>query len=206
MTNEEIKRIVEALLFVSDKPLLPEDIGKALGNADTKIIRDAAMELKNEYEKEERSFRMTQLAGGFQILTQGAYAPWLKKFFQIRQGEHRLSSPAMETLAIIAYKQPITRAEIELIRGVNVDGVLDTLSERGLVRIAGRKDTVGRPIVYGTTKQFLQAMGLNSLSDLPKLKEFTEEDIKGEIENVERINEVAQDSGQSGQPDSPASQ
>jgi len=196
MTNEEIKRIAEAILFVNDKPIKVDDIKGVLGEADMKDIASAISELKLEYERENRSFRIFEVAGGFQIATDPSYAEWLKKFYRTTQAQ-RLSSPALETLAIIAYKQPATRAEMELIRGVNVDGVLNTLLERGLIRIAGRKDAAGRPIIYGTTKEFLQTFGLNTLLDLPRLKEIRDE---------QEIGGAAQESGQAGSGDNQAPQ
>ena len=136
-------------------------------------VREVLDELEREYREGERSFGIRQVAGGFQIYTNPAYADWIKKLFGPRR-EAKLSVPALETLAIIAYRQPITRTEIEFIRGVNAEGVLSTLLERGLIRTMGRKDVVGRPIIYGTTRYFLKNFGLNSLDELPNWERFIE--------------------------------
>jgi len=145
----------------------------------THKIKNIILELAKEYEDTQRSFSIKEIAGGFQIVTDPTLAPWLKKLYKT-SGSDRLTGPSLETLAIVAYKQPATKPEIETIRGVNVDGVLKTLIEKNLVRIAGRKETVGRPILYGTTQEFLQYFGLNSLEELPRLEEFhiTESDIE----------------------------
>ncbi len=170
------KRIIEALLFASEKPLTIEQVREVLAELDPRDIRALALELKAEYENLGRSFKIYEVAGGFQMATEPTYADILKKFYKVRFRD-RMSRPALETLAIIAYRQPITRADIEDIRGVNVDGVIKTLLERSLIRIIGRRDAPGRPIIYGTTKEFLERFGLNSLSELPRLSEFTEADI-----------------------------
>ena len=177
MTDNEQKRIIEAILFVSDKPITIEQVKDVLEGADGREIRRLIYELKEEYEKEERSFQVTEVAGGFQVVTHSTYSPWLKKLYKNRK-KNRLSRAALETLAIIAYRQPIIRAEVEAVRGVNAEGVLATLLEKGLAKITGRRETVGRPFVYGTTREFLEYFGLNSLKELPQLKEFKEEDVK----------------------------
>lgn len=199
MTRDEAKKIVEALLFVSQEPLSLDKIAEILEGFDKKLIKSIIDELKEDYQKTNRSFSIVEVGGGLQILTDPFYAPWVKKIFG-KDKKHRLTTPSLETLAIIAYRQPITRAEIEGIRGVNIEGVLETLLERDLIRIAGRKEVIGRPFIYGTTRNFLTYFGLNSLEDLPKLREFTESDIqlgrdeliKKESENIneERIKEV----------------
>jgi segregation and condensation protein B len=169
--NTEIKNIVEALLFVADKPLSLEQI-KAVLESDKPEIRSNIEQLKREYEQK-HSFRIREVAGGYQIVTDPVYAVWLRKFFQGgRKG--RLSKAALETLAIISYKQPITKPQIAQIRGVDVDGVIRNLLEKGLVKIAGRKDVIGKPLIYATTKRFLEYFGLNSLEELPDLDEFSE--------------------------------
>ena len=179
MDKAQIKNIIEAMLFVSDKPLFLHEIKNVLEGPDTNEIRDVINELMKDYESLQRGLRIKEIAGGFQIVTDPVFAPWLKKLYKTA-GADRLSGPGLETLAIIAYKQPVSKPEIEAIRGVNVDGVLKTLVEKNLVRILGRRDTVGRPIIYGTTQEFLQYFGLNSLDELPKLEEFhfTENDIE----------------------------
>lgn len=176
MDKAEAKRIIEVLLFASEKPMAIEQFKEILTDLDSRDIRALALELKSEYENLGRTFKIYEVAGGFQMATEPAYAEILKKFYKAKFKD-KLTRPSLETLAIIAYRQPITRADIEDIRGVNVDGVVKTLLERQLIRIVGRKDAPGRPIIYGTTKEFLDRFGLNSLSELPKLSEFTSGDI-----------------------------
>ncbi len=179
MEKEQVKHIIEAMLFVSDKPLFVNEIKGVLEDADVRQVKDTLAELAKEYEDTNRAFRIKEMAGGYQIVTNTALASWLKKLYKT-SGADRLTGPSLETLAIVAYKQPASKPEIEAIRGVNVDGVLKTLVEKSLVRIVGRRETVGRPILYGTTSEFLQYFGLNSLEELPKLEEFniTEKDIE----------------------------
>lgn len=179
MERAQIKNIIEAMLFVSDKPLFLSEIKSVLEGPEAKEIKDVIAELTSEFETHGRALRIKEIAGGYQIVTDTVFAPWLKKLYKTA-GADRLSGPSLETLAIIAYKQPATKPEIEAIRGVNVDGVLKTLIEKNLVKIMGRRETVGRPIIYGTTQEFLQYFGLNSLDELPKLEEFnfTEKDIE----------------------------
>lgn len=170
MEREEVKRIIEAMLFATDKPLSTDQAKEVLGDVETEIIKSSISELEAEYESEKRSFRIIEVAGGFQMSTDSQYAPWLKKLYK-QDKPDKLSAPALETLAIVAYRQPVTRTDIEFIRGVNVDGMVKSLLERGLIKIRGRKDSIGRPFVYGTTREFLECFGLNSLEDLPKLSE-----------------------------------
>ena len=179
MDKEQVKHIIEAMLFVSDKPLFVNEIKGVLEDVDARQVKDTLVELAKEYEDINRAFRIKEIAGGYQIVTNTTLAPWLKKLYKT-SGADRLTGPSLETLAIVAYKHPATKPEIEAIRGVNVDGVLKTLIEKSLVKIVGRRETVGRPILYGTTSEFLQYFGLNSLEELPKLEEFniTEKDIE----------------------------
>ncbi len=167
--RQKFKNIIEALLFVSDKPISIDTIKEVVG-IERPEIRSLIEELKQEYVSN-HSFRLREVAGGYQLVTDSEYAYWLRKLFHGGRKE-RLSRPALETLAIIAYKQPITKPEIEHIRGVAVDGVVRTLLEKGLIRIAGRKNVVGRPLLYTTTKRFLEYFGLNSLDELPPLDEL----------------------------------
>jgi segregation and condensation protein B len=171
MSLDNLKSAIEALLFASECPLTIEQLRQALDNLDADTIRKALEELKSEYELENRGIRLSEVAGGFRLVTATTFATFLKKLFKERYTE-RLSKPALETLAIIAYKQPLTRSEIESLRAVNVDGVMKNLLDKGLVRITGRKKAPGRPIVYGTTRLFLERFGLKSLEDLPKLETF----------------------------------
>ncbi len=166
------KSVIEALLLASEKPLPLGQISSVLDNLDTDETRKLIEELRSEFEQAGRGIRIKEIAGGFQMSTAAEFAPFLKKLFKGRHLE-RLSKPALETLAIIAYKQPLTRSEIELLRNVNVDGVMKSLLEKNLIRISGRKKAPGRPCVYGTTRQFLEHFGLNSLVDLPKIEEFS---------------------------------
>lgn len=194
MDNTELKKIIEAMLFVSEKPLFLNEIKGVLDDTNVNQIKELIAELSKEYTELNRAFRIVEIAGGYQILTDPQYDVWLKKLYKTA-GSDRLSGPSLETLAIIAYKQPVSKPEIESIRGVNVDGVLKTLMEKALIKVMGRKDTVGRPIIYGITQEFLQYFGLNSLEELPRLEEFQfgEDDIelpehfKKEEEKVEQI-------------------
>jgi segregation and condensation protein B len=165
------KSIIECLLFVSSKPILVKKIKEILEELDEATIRKLITELQIEYETTGRPFSIIEIAEGFQIVTKPQFAPWIKKLYKSKVAS-RLSKSALETLAIISYKQPITRLEIESIRGVNSEGVLQTLLERGLIAIKGRKECIGRPLLYGTTQEFLRYFGLKSLGDLPKVEEI----------------------------------
>ncbi|MBL7081675.1 MAG: SMC-Scp complex subunit ScpB [Candidatus Omnitrophica bacterium] len=162
--------VIEALLFVSEKPLFIEQIRCVLNDLDSTGIRMILEDLKAEYLNSNRAMRIIEIAGGFQMVTASQLSAYLKKFYQ--KTPERLSRPTLETLSIIAYKQPITRMEIENIRGVDVSGIMKSLINRGLLRIAGRKKVPGRPFVYATTRQFLEYFGLRSLDGLPKMEEF----------------------------------
>ena len=175
MEREETKKIIEALLFVSDKPISIDTLKDVLRDIESTDIRAVIEELNDEYANSGRSFAIKEIAGGFQMLTDPVYSRWISALY--KRPPDRLTGPSLETLAIIAYRQPITRSDIEAIRGVNVDGVLRTLEERGLIKSRGRVDGPGRPILYGTTSEFLQHFGLKSLEELPKLKEFQESDL-----------------------------
>src|SRR3989338_170589 len=189
MTNEEAKKIIEVILFVSDKPLTIEAMKDVLADVEPDVIRGLIEELNREYAASGRSFAIQEIAGGFQMLTDPLYGKWISKLY--KRLPERLSGPALQTLAIIAYRQPLTRSEIEAIRGVNVDGVLHTLEERGLIRTRGRKDAIGRPILYGTTNEFLQYFGLKSIEELPTLKEFKEADLDF-VKNEEKRHEIGE--------------
>ena len=175
MDREEAKRIVEALLFVTDKPVSIDTLKDVVKGIEPTDIREIVEGLNGEYASSSRSFSIKEIAGGFQMLTDPIYSKWISVMY--KKGPDRLTGPSLETLAIIAYKQPLTRNDIEAIRGVNVDGVLRTLEERSLIRSRGRLEAPGRPILYGTTTEFLQHFGLKSLEELPKLKEFKESDL-----------------------------
>lgn len=185
MERSELKKILEVLIFVSDKPL-SVDILKTVLEEDAKSIKDVIGELKEYYGGADKGFNLVEIAGGYQFVTDPKYAPWLKKLYKSKIG--KLSMPSLETLAILAYKQPLTRAEVEAIRGVNVDGIMKNLLDKGLVRVCGRKDTPGRPFTYGTTNDFLEYFGLGSLGDLPMQDEFRKEKLgltdDGRKENI----------------------
>jgi segregation and condensation protein B len=172
MSYDNTKAVIEALLFVSEKPLTIEQIKSVLDNLDTAQINKILEELKAEYENSNRGVRIAQVAGGFQMVTPPNLATFLKKLYKQRNAD-RVSKPGLETLAIIAYKQPITRHEIESIRNVNIDGVIKSLLDRDLIRVTGRKKAPGRPKVYGTTRQFLEYFGLKSLEELPKTEDLS---------------------------------
>ncbi|MFS8638344.1 MAG: SMC-Scp complex subunit ScpB, partial [Gemmatimonadota bacterium] len=164
-------QIVEALLFASDAPLTAADIAAADDSLDEGTVEAAIHELRQSYEREGRAFQIYELAGGFQILTRPEFAPYLERFDTVVHTA-RLSPAALEVLAIIAYRQPIGRAEIEEIRGVGSAGVLRTLQERELITPVGRGDGLGRPVLYGTTTRFLEHFGFRSLEDLPRPEEL----------------------------------
>ena len=170
-TQEYIQGIVESLVFISEKPVNLEQMKESIDIVGIGIpeIRRSIEQLKQEYEEKKRGMVIVEIAGGYQMLSSPDYASYVRTFLKTHVKE-RLSKPSLETLAIIAYKQPISRAEVEFIRGVNSDGVITHLLDKELVKIVGRKEIPGRPYIYGTTKQFLEYFGLKSLEDLPKLE------------------------------------
>ena len=184
----ELKFILESLLFSAQKPLSPAELREVFANAAEQEDADATVkslkkvkegelnaaleQLVKEHEAAGRSYRLACVAGSWQFVTQPDYAPWLKALVGVKARPSRLTQPSLETLAIIAYRQPLTRAEIEQIRGVSVDGVMQTLLERGLVEATGRAEVVGRPSLYGTTPLFLEYFGLASLDGLPAADEL----------------------------------
>ncbi|OGV98997.1 MAG: SMC-Scp complex subunit ScpB [Nitrospinae bacterium RIFCSPLOWO2_02_FULL_39_110] len=171
------KSVIENILFIADRPLSLEKIGEVFGGEIDRITLKRIMdELKTEYQ--DGNIQFVEIAEGYQLCTRPEYSEWIKKFYTIDRGS-RLSRPSLETLSIIAYRQPITRTEIEEIRGVDSGGVIRTLLEKSLIRNMGRKKVPGRPMMYGTARKFLEYFGLKNLSDLPTLEEFKEEDLKG---------------------------
>jgi segregation and condensation protein B len=172
MERADLKSIVESLLFVADGPLTLQRLGEAVEGSSRDEIRTVLQELQAELDRERRGVRLVEIAGGYQLRTPKVNADWVKKLLGGRPP--RMSRATLETLAIIAYRQPITRAEIEAIRGVDVDGVVGTLLERNLIRAVARKDVPGRPFLYGTTPEFLQLFNLKDLTHLPTLKEMEE--------------------------------
>jgi segregation and condensation protein B len=169
---DNIKHIIESLLFVAEEPLTVDRLKRILTQAETADIRSAAAELATEYEQRGGGFYLDEVAGGYQIRTRPEYTEWIKKLIQPKP--LRLSKPALETLVIIAYKQPIIRSDVEHVRGVDCGGVLRVLLERKLIRVLGRKEIAGRPLIYATTKRFLEVFDLKSLKDLPTPKEIEE--------------------------------
>ncbi len=165
------KRIVEALLFATAKPLTVADIRKIIAGTNAKELEGFVSELREEYNCEGRSFEVIEIAGGYQIVTRREYASWLARL-ELQKRLRQASRSALETLAILAYKQPVTRAEIEELRGVDVSAVISTLLERGFIKIVGKKEVAGRPFLYGTTEKFLEHFGLNALTDLPSIGEI----------------------------------
>lgn len=169
----ELKAILEAVLFVSPEPMPVARLMSILGTVSKVEVVQALGLLTHDLAQDGRGIQLVQVAGGYRLVTKQEYGPWLKRMEKAKAAQ-KLSRSALESLAIIAYKQPLVRSEIEEIRGVETSGVLRTLCERKLVRIVGRKDVPGRPIMYGTTKFFLEHFGLQDLSQLPPLREFKE--------------------------------
>lgn len=171
MSDEKLKSILEAILFAASEPITLEQFQSALPQIGKHAIRKGLTELYDDYEEMARSFRLVEIANGYQISSRPEYSEWIEKFYT-RQVRVTLSPSALETLAIVAYKQPITRSDVATIRGVNSDSVLNSLLEKGLVRITGRKD--GRALLFSTTDDFLQQFGLKDASELPSLDEIDE--------------------------------
>ena len=168
----ELKAILEALIFASPDPLTPKAMFKLLDTEPKEDVEAALAELKQEYERP-GGLQLVEVAGGYQIVTRSDLHEWVRRLFHERTTQ-KLTVQALETLAVIAYRQPMTAAEITEVRGVNTSGVLNTLLERHLIKIVGRKPVVGRPFMYATTKEFLIRFGLNDLTDLPKVEDMAE--------------------------------
>jgi segregation and condensation protein B len=182
MEQEPKRQIIEALIFASDEPLSGRQISDILastedGGPKLRVKEDevlgAIRELNAEYVRQNRSFRVIQVAGGYQFATMPDYASWLGRMVK-EKAKRKLTQATLETMSVIAYKQPVTKPEVEAIRGVNADYAIQKLMERGLVTIVGRAATAGRPLLYGTTSDFLRHFGLNDLSELPKPREIDE--------------------------------
>ena len=169
----ELAAVLEALLFVSSEPVPLSRLVTAVGAVSKAEVEEALKRLDRDLSEESRGIQLVKLAGGYRLVTKAEFSPWLKRLDKAKAAQ-KLSRSALESLAIIAYKQPLVRGEIEEIRGVETSGVLRTLLERKLVRIVGRKEVPGRPIMYGTTKFFLEHFGLQDISQLPPLREFKE--------------------------------
>jgi segregation and condensation protein B len=170
--SAELKAILEALIFASPEPLAPKAMFKLLDTEPKEDVQAALAELKQDYARP-GGLQLVEVAGGYQIVTRPELHDWVRKLFHERSTQ-RLTMQALETLAVIAYKQPVTAVEVTEIRGVNTAGVLNTLLERGLIKIVGRKQVVGRPFLYATTREFLIRFGLNDLNDLPKVEDMAE--------------------------------
>lgn len=170
-SRAEMKRLLEAILFAADKPVPAATLAQILSGSPEAEVREALAEMSREYEEMGRSFVLKEVGGGYLLFTHPAYEPWVRKLFRGRL-TLRLSKSALESLAIIAYRQPVTKQDIETIRGVNADGVLNTLLDRKLIRVVGRKEGMGRALLYGTSNEFLIYMGLNDLGELPQMEEM----------------------------------
>jgi len=164
-------QIVEGVLFASDAPLKAEEIARADESLDEDRVEEAILELRTLYDETERAFQVVELGEGYQILTRSEFAPYLERFDTVPRPS-RLSGPALETLAIIAYRQPLGRIEMEFIRGVGSTGVIRTLQDRDLIDVVGRAEGLGRPLLYGTTQRFLEHFGFSSLDELPRPEEL----------------------------------
>ncbi|WP_347275432.1 SMC-Scp complex subunit ScpB [Candidatus Kuenenia sp.] len=168
---EEIKPIVEALLFSAEEPLSSKKICNIIDDVDSALIKEAIDLLQNEYNQQGRAFQIEEIAGGFQLYTLPEYHEWISKLRK-KSSETKLSQASLETLAIIAYKQPVLRADVESIRGVQSGQIIRLLMEKDLVKVVGRDESLGHPLLYGTTKKFLEHFGLKNIKDLPKAEEL----------------------------------
>lgn len=187
--KSKIENIVEALLFASDTPLTLNKLKELLEVDSIKEIREGIQSLQKHYDDTASALTLIEVAGGFQIVSREGFSSYVQKLYKGRQAS-RLTQRGLETLAIIAYQQPITKHEIENIRGVNVDGVVKTLLERNLITIEGRQKAPGNPLLYGTTKYFLEYFGLKSIEALPKLKEI-DELLREDDKFLESLDQVA---------------
>lgn len=201
MMEQDIARYksgIEALLFVSDKPITVDQFRQVFAELKPSDIVDVIKSIQDDYVNRQAGMMVVEIAGGWQMLSDSHAAGYIREFYKTKTKE-KLSRPALETLAIIAYKQPAGRAEVEVIRGVNSDGTVAHLLNKGLIKIVGRKEVPGRPFLYGTTKEFLDYFGLKGLEDLPKIEEFTQLGVDApnvdasakEVEQAEAMVEVA---------------
>ncbi len=192
MEDAELKKVLETLLFITDAPLPVSRLAQLCETKNTERVAAALTELKASFDAEGRTLQLMQVAGGWQLATRPEYGLWVRRLYHNKMTV-RLTQAALETLCIIAYKQPLTRAEVEAIRGVEVIGPLETLTQRKLVTVVGRRESIGRPILYGTTSEFLRQFGLNSLEDLPKLESFNIENMAAAAQStaVELIEQEA---------------
>jgi segregation and condensation protein B len=194
---KKAKLVVEALIFASSKPLTPAEIRKVTKVLTVSQIEKIVAELKEDYQKTERCFELLEIAGGYELSTKREFAPWILKI-ELQRKARQATQSALETLAILAYKQPLTRAEIEALRGVDTSGVLSTLMEKNFIKIVGKKEVPGRPFMYGTTEKFLEHFGLKELRDLPSIEEIRQmvdsSVKKDELIGAKKIVDVPQDS------------
>jgi segregation and condensation protein B len=215
METEKLKKILESLLFVSETPLSPKKVSSFLKDASPEEVQKAFASLQEEINALDRSFQMVQIAEGFQLVTRPEYHRWAKELYKVIS-RTRLSKASLEALAIIAYKQPVTRAEVEAIRGVEVSNMIQSLLEKKMIRILGRAETPGRPLLYATTHEFLIHFGLKDLADLPKVSEIQElagdrpspeflKEMEGELRRRETKLGLAPDAGEASTegPDQP---
>ncbi|OHB93636.1 MAG: SMC-Scp complex subunit ScpB [Planctomycetes bacterium RIFCSPHIGHO2_12_42_15] len=168
---DKIKPIIESLIFAAEEPITLRKLVDIIGDIDSAQVLEAITQLKNDYETQGRSFQIEEIAGGYQLFTKPEYYEWIVKLRK-KSGETKLSQASLETLAIIAYKQPILRADVESIRGVQSGQIIRLLMEKDLVKVLGRDEALGHPLLYGTTKRFLEYFGLIDLKDLPKIEEL----------------------------------
>src|SRR6202789_895345 len=181
MENAELGRTIEAILLVAVEPIAPQLLAE-LVEVPVEQVEEVLTELAQSYDRERRGFVLARIAGGSRLQTDPAMAPYVERFAN-RDVSHRLSTAALETLAIVAYRQPVSRGQISSLRGVNVDGVTRLLEQRGYIEVVGRADGPGQPALYGTTDLFLERLGLNSLSQLPPVEDFLPgPEVAGEFE------------------------
>ena len=193
MSEVKLRPIIEALIYLAEEPLTVESMVKILGKENEDSIRKLVKELKDFYQKSDSGIEIKEVADGFKMSTKPEYHDWVQKYIKYRKGPVRLSLAALETLAVIAYKQPVTLPEIQDVRGVNAVGVMKNLIEKKLVTTGGRKNVIGRPILYRTTKDFLLQFGLKNLSELPNLEEYKEM-VQASIEDSDPVNISVNDS------------
>lgn len=171
--REETRKALHALLFVSDRPLSADRLAEAMGDIDRDVVATLLDELREELDAQGAPYLLREIAGGYQLTTKGEYAPYIRRLLQIKKS-NRLSRAVLETLAIIAYKQPVTRSEVEAVRGVSVSHAFDILQEKRLIKVAGVAEVPGRPRLYRTTEEFLVHFGIKSLKELPSIEELRE--------------------------------
>ena len=172
LSNEELRSVVEVLLLVSDRPLPVKKIQEVIEGVSPKQIQDTIVQIRERLHENEFPYQVREVGGGYVLSSLPEFASWIRKLYSPKAKTSKLSQAALETLAVVAYKQPVTRAEIEAIRGVNVDSTLKTLLDKRLCEIVGYKDVIGKPATYGTTSEFLLHFGLSNLGDLPSIAEL----------------------------------